>query len=84
MDDNKMAEVAALFNKKLYEEFEVELPQGVYFARFTYSGVQCFSYINDKWKDNEYLLADLIRGYIHIVTDEEREKFLKIFQRKRE
>jgi hypothetical protein len=33
----------------------------------------------DRWKDKEYLLADLIRGYVHIVTDKEREEFRKIF-----
>lgn len=66
MAENKMAEVAALFGKKLGEKFKVDTRQGVYNAYFSENGFIVISISASYW---DYVLADLLTGEAVIIDE---------------
>lgn len=69
---NKMAEVAALFGKKLGEEFWARIVGNKFEikCRFTASGFQQ-TVVDGLWHDNDAFLILLLTGEAEIVEDEE-------------
>lgn len=68
---NRMADVAALFGKKLGEEFTVlRKDYGyTYKAKFTKTSFRVIHPFNDYWSWDDGLLAKLIAGEAVIVDD---------------
>ena len=69
MSDNKMAEVAALFGKKLNEEFEIVTPAGkVRKVKFTTDrGLLYYDRIEREWNKNFGFLNFLCEGKAVVV-----------------
>ena len=66
---NQMAQVAAMFGKKLGEEFFVRLKSGTGdTCKFTNNGLFMFS-INDRWVVNDRYLRRLLTGEAEIVEE---------------
>ena len=68
---NKMAQVAALFGKKLGERFCI-IRYGVrYDARFLERGFEVYGLANPYVDMDAFVLADLLTGWAEIVEDED-------------
>ena len=70
MAENKMAEVAKLFGKKLGERFKVKRDNEVFDCVITRYGIYCFSVYENPYIDlNAFVLCDLLAGYAEVVDD---------------
>jgi hypothetical protein len=70
MAENKMAEVAKLFSKKLGERFKVKRDNEVFDCAITRYGIYCFSVYENPYIDlNAFVLYDLLTGEAVIVDD---------------
>ena len=71
MAENKMAEVAKLFGKKLDEEFKVKILQKreEYWCRFAYAGLEVAGWDKVYTKNDVWLLHELITGTAVIVDE---------------
>lgn len=70
MAENKMEQVAQLFNKKLGEEFAVKDQYKAVFCKFTEQGLLCLDTAFFVWqKSNDSLLQSLLTGEAVIVDD---------------
>lgn len=68
MVENKMAEVASLFNKELEEEFTMRLLNGkVHPVKFTEHGLLYFDSIFHEWRKNGRHLSALCEGKAVII-----------------
>ena len=70
MAENKMEQVAAMFGKKLGEEFRVQNSQGRGSAvMFCEEGVMTRPGLHHTWFNNKFLLNDLLTGEAVIVNE---------------
>ena len=69
MAENKMADVAKLFGKKLDEEFIIAVRQVEYVALFSHDGLEIFDTSCDFWMVDYEILGDLLTGKAVIVDD---------------
>lgn len=69
MYKNKMAEVAALFRKKLDEEFEVRASKYIIKTKFTKTGLK-EHFFTSEWLLNGELLQMLLTGEAVIIDGE--------------
>ena len=68
MNENRMAEIAKLFNKKLFDTFHVKLGSDPVSARFSPYGFEWFDE-HCIWNKNGELLNRLLIGQAVIVDD---------------
>ena len=66
---NRMADVAALFGKKLGEEFTVDNGERSVKCRITESGLSFYHASYSHWWDDSGLLIELLIGEAVIVDD---------------
>ena len=70
MTENKMAEVAKLFGKKLGERFTVKRDNMMFDCRFTKHGLDTFGvYENPYMSFDTFILEELLTGRTVIVDD---------------
>lgn len=73
MAENKMEQVAALFGKKLDEEFKLKftfLPWNrIHTVKFTMRGLECLN-TGDEWEPVSCVIPSLLIGTAEIVEDE--------------
>ncbi len=72
MTENKMSEVAAMFGKKLDEEFKIKYGDSLAFeaaVKFTKKNFRVKHLLQDYWSWDNELLADLLTGRAVIVDD---------------
>lgn len=69
MAENKMADVAALFGKKLGERFTVNIRGTRYDARFLRRGFEVIGAENPYVDIDAYVLFDLLAGYAEVDDD---------------
>lgn len=71
MAENKMAEVAKMFGKKLGEEFRLKAGCGnIELVRFCEKGMEYYSVVLCGWKPSERMLLLLLTGEAEIAEDE--------------
>jgi hypothetical protein len=74
MAENKMAEVAKLFGKKLGEEFKIKYGDGLAFeaaVKFTKNNFRVKHFpLQNYWSWDNELLADLLTGQVVIIDGE--------------
>lgn len=66
MAENKMAEVAAMFGKRLKERFTVNIRGTRYEARFLERGFEVYGVENPYVDIDAYVLFDLLAGYAEV------------------
>ena len=69
MAENKMEQVAALFGKKLGEEFEIKNEEDKFIVKFTEINFRVKYCEADCWRWDNDLLADLLTGKAVIVDE---------------
>jgi hypothetical protein len=69
MAENKMEAVAAMFGKKLGEEFIIAVRQIKYVALFSYDGLEIFNTYCDCWMVDYENLGNLLTGEAVIIDD---------------
>jgi hypothetical protein len=69
MAENKMAEVAKMFGKKLGEEFGIKREIVTNKARFTKDGLEFYDFLSDQWIGFNKPLQELLTGTAVIVDD---------------
>lgn len=70
MAENKMAEVASMFGKKLGEDFVIQ--DSFHYsamAKFSEEGILIYHDLARKWLNNPYWLFELLTGEAVIVDD---------------
>lgn len=68
MNDNKMAEVAALFGKKLGEQFHIKINRNIYTVKLTRQGLKALTNYN-AWESINLHMSKLLTGTAVIVND---------------
>jgi len=71
MAENKMAQVAEMFGKRIGEEFRLKAVFGNKLVRFCEKGVEYYSVVMCRWKPSERILIMLLTGEAEIVEDED-------------